>query len=161
MSGESGIYFLARSGDRSINAFSRPITSISRGVPMRPCGFRQIPRQSPDHFFIPYSTGAVRADFDRQAALDWEAFLSLRAAELRPGGRLVVALPSLFTDDGLTGFAPLAPLMDRSPVIRIRLRTCAALQPCACREAGVGTRNGNLSTLRSSVSSWKEFESTS
>jgi hypothetical protein len=73
----------------------------------------QIPRQIPDHFFIPYSTGAVRADFDRQAALDWEAFLSLRAAELRPGGRLVVALPSL-TDDGLTGFAPLAPLMDRA-----------------------------------------------
>ena len=94
----------------------------------------QIPRQSPDHFFIPYSTGAVRADFDRQAALEWEAFLSLRAAELRPGGRLVVALPSLFTDDGLTGFAPLAPLMDRSPVIRVRLRTCAALQPCACQK---------------------------
>jgi hypothetical protein len=63
----------------------------------------QIPRQIPDHFFIPCSTGAVRAEFDRQAALDWKAFLSLRAAELRHGGRLVVALPSL-PDDVPTGF---------------------------------------------------------
>ena len=46
----------------------------------------QIPRQIPDHFFIPCSTGAVRAEFDRQAGQDWEAFLALRAAELRAGG---------------------------------------------------------------------------
>jgi hypothetical protein len=64
----------------------------------------RIPRQIPDHFFIPCSTGAVRATFERQAALDWEAFLSLRATELRRGGRLVVALPSL-ADDGSTAFA--------------------------------------------------------
>ena len=66
----------------------------------------RIPRQIPDHFFIPCSTGTVRAQFDRQAALDWETFLSLRAAELRPGGRLVVALPAL-PDDGSTGLAPI------------------------------------------------------
>lgn len=53
----------------------------------------QIPCQIPDHFFIPCSTGAERAELERQAALDWEAFLSPRAIELRPGGRLVVALP--------------------------------------------------------------------
>ncbi|HKN28234.1 MAG TPA: hypothetical protein VJY34_10245 [Roseiarcus sp.] len=64
----------------------------------------QIPIQIPDHFFIPCSTGAVRAEFERQAARDWETFLALRAAELRPGGRLVVALPSL-ADDGSTAFA--------------------------------------------------------
>ncbi|MBV8415944.1 MAG: SAM-dependent methyltransferase [Verrucomicrobia bacterium] len=64
----------------------------------------QIPRQIPDHFFIPCSTGNVRAEFERQAALDWEAFLSRRASELRPGGRLVVVLPSL-PDEGYTGFA--------------------------------------------------------
>jgi hypothetical protein len=64
----------------------------------------QIPRRIPDHFFIPCSTGAVRAEFDRQAALDWKTFLSLRATELRPGGRLVVALPSL-PDDVSTRFA--------------------------------------------------------
>ena len=64
----------------------------------------QVPRQIPDHFFIPCSTGAVRAEFDRQAARDWEAFLTLRAAELRTGGRLVVALPAL-DHDGTIGFA--------------------------------------------------------
>jgi hypothetical protein len=64
----------------------------------------QIPAQIPDHFFIPCSTGAVRAEFERQAAQDWEAFLTLRAAELRAGGRLVVALPAL-DHDGTIGFA--------------------------------------------------------
>jgi SAM dependent carboxyl methyltransferase len=64
----------------------------------------QIPLQIPDHFFIPCSTGAVRAELDRQAARDWEAFLTLRAAELRAGGRLVVALPAL-DHDGTIGFA--------------------------------------------------------
>jgi hypothetical protein len=66
----------------------------------------QIPQQVPDHFIGTFSTGAVRAAFDRQASQDWETFLSLRAAELRPGGRLVVALPSL-ADDGSTAFAHL------------------------------------------------------
>jgi hypothetical protein len=64
----------------------------------------QIPVQIPDHFFIPCSTGSVRAEFDRQAARDWELFLTLRAAELRAGGRLVVALPAL-DHDGTVGFA--------------------------------------------------------
>jgi hypothetical protein len=64
----------------------------------------QIPVQIPDHFFIPCSTGSVRAEFDRQAARDWESFLTLRAAELRAGGRLVVALPAL-DHDGTVGFA--------------------------------------------------------
>ena len=51
----------------------------------------QIPCQIPDHFFLPCSTAAVRAEFERRAALDWEAFLSLRATELRPGGRTSLA----------------------------------------------------------------------
>jgi hypothetical protein len=68
----------------------------------------RVPCQIPDHFFIPCSTGAVRAEFERQAALDWETFLSLRATELRPGGRLVVALPSLADD----GSIALAAIMD-------------------------------------------------
>jgi hypothetical protein len=52
------------------------------------------PSMIPGHFWIPRSTGAIRAAFERQAAVDWEAFLKLRALELRPGGRLVVVLPS-------------------------------------------------------------------
>ena len=50
----------------------------------------QIPTLIPGHFFPAHSAGTIRSEFDRQGAKDWEAFLSLRAKELRPGGRLVV-----------------------------------------------------------------------
>jgi hypothetical protein len=63
----------------------------------------RVPALIPGHFFSARSTGTVRAEFDRQGAEDWEAFLSLRAQELRPGGRLVVVLPAL-ADDGSLGF---------------------------------------------------------
>jgi SAM dependent carboxyl methyltransferase len=62
----------------------------------------RIPAFIPGHFISPASTGEVRAAFQRQAAEDWKAFLSLRAHELRPGGRLVIVLPGL-NDDGATG----------------------------------------------------------
>jgi S-adenosylmethionine-dependent carboxyl methyltransferase len=64
------------------------------------------PTMIPNHFWIPCSTGTIRAAFERQAAQDWEAFLELRARELRAGGRLVVALPAA-RDDGT------APINDR------------------------------------------------
>jgi hypothetical protein len=63
----------------------------------------RIPARIPDHFIPLRSTGPERAAFQRQAAQDWEAFLSLRAAELRSGGRLVVVLPAR-NDDDVTGF---------------------------------------------------------
>jgi hypothetical protein len=66
----------------------------------------RIPMSIPDHFISLASTGEVRAAFERQAAEDWTAFLSLRANELRPGGRLVVVLPGL-NDDGGIGLEPL------------------------------------------------------
>lgn len=62
-----------------------------------------IPTLIPGHFFPAHSTGKARSEFARQAAEDWEVFLSLRSKELRPGGRLVVVLPGL-ADDGSTGF---------------------------------------------------------
>lgn len=58
----------------------------------------RIPALVPGHFFPPHATGPVREEFERHAAKDWEAFLSLRARELRPGGRLVVVLPGLADD---------------------------------------------------------------
>jgi hypothetical protein len=63
----------------------------------------RIPSLIPGHFIALGSTEAVRAEFARQGAQDWEDFLSLRARELRPGGRLVIVLPAL-ADDGLSGF---------------------------------------------------------
>jgi len=67
---------------------------------------RQIPALIPGHFISVASTGQVRAAFDLQVADDWKLFLSLRARELRTGGRLVVVLPGL-SDEGVTGFEPL------------------------------------------------------
>jgi S-adenosylmethionine-dependent carboxyl methyltransferase len=66
----------------------------------------RIPMLIPDHFMVLASTGEVREAFERQAADDWKFFLSLRAGELRSGGRLVVVLPGL-NDDGSAGFEPL------------------------------------------------------
>lgn len=62
----------------------------------------RIPALIPGHFVALASTGDVRAAFDRQATDDWKLFLSQRARELRPGGRLVVVLPGL-RDDGVSG----------------------------------------------------------
>jgi SAM dependent carboxyl methyltransferase len=66
----------------------------------------RIPTRIPGHFAVPRSTGEVRAAFERQAAQDWERFLLLRACELRPGGRLVIAVPAA-NDDGTSGFEDL------------------------------------------------------
>jgi SAM dependent carboxyl methyltransferase len=63
----------------------------------------QIPPVRPDHIMVPRMTGAVRAAFERQASLDWKNFLTLRALELRSGGRLVVVVPAAH-DDGWCGF---------------------------------------------------------
>ena len=60
----------------------------------------------PGHFISVASSGEVRKAFERQAATDWELFLSLRSMELRDGGRLVVVLPGL-NDEGVSGFEPL------------------------------------------------------
>jgi hypothetical protein len=67
---------------------------------------RRIPALIPGHFISVGATGHVRAAFDLQAAEDWRLFLSLRARELRAGGRLVIVLPGL-SDAGVSGFEPL------------------------------------------------------
>jgi len=66
----------------------------------------RIPMPIPNHFIAVASTSAVREAFERQAEDDWKFFLSLRASELRPGGRLVVVLPGV-KEDGSIGLEPL------------------------------------------------------
>jgi hypothetical protein len=66
---------------------------------------RRIPALIPGHFMSLGCTGDVRAAFDLQAAEDWRLFLSLRARELRAGGRLVIVLPGL-SDTGGSGLEP-------------------------------------------------------
>ena len=73
----------------------------------------RIPKMIPGHFIAARSTGAVREEFERQAAKDWEAFLSLRARELRRGGQLVVVLPAL-AEDGSSGIQN---LMDQANAV--------------------------------------------
>jgi SAM dependent carboxyl methyltransferase len=53
----------------------------------------RIPALIPGHFAFQRSVGEVREAWERQGAEDWEAFLSMRAHELRPGGCLVVSVP--------------------------------------------------------------------
>lgn len=60
----------------------------------------RIPSLIPGHFFPLFSKGAVAAAFERQAAEDWQAFLTLRATELRPGARLIVVLPGTSEHSG-------------------------------------------------------------
>jgi hypothetical protein len=83
----------------------------------------RIPALIPGHVVSIRSTGNVRAEFERQAAHDWKAFLSLRAKELRSGGRLVVVLPAL-ADDGLTGFEN---IMDQANAVLAEMVTEGAL----------------------------------
>lgn len=66
----------------------------------------RVPTLIPGHIISVRSTGSVRAEFERQATRDWEAFLALRARELRPGGRLIVVLPGI-ADDGSAGLESL------------------------------------------------------
>ena len=63
----------------------------------------RVPALIPNHFYAFGTTGAIRAAFERQGAQDWEAFIALRAAELRPGGRLIVVAPGVH-GDGKSGF---------------------------------------------------------
>ena len=63
----------------------------------------RIPTRLPGHIYVPCSNGPARAAFERQGAQDWETFLTLRANELRPGGRLVVVVPGA-NEDGSSGF---------------------------------------------------------
>ncbi len=68
-----------------------------------------VPVSIPDHLQVGCSRDAgVRAAFAAQAARDWESFLAARAAELRPGGRIVL----LFRADGGTATEPYLGIFD-------------------------------------------------
>ena len=65
----------------------------------------------PDHVQVAYSRDeAARAAFAAQAARDWRDFLTHRAAELIPGGRLLVLTMAL-TDAGEFGYRPVLDAM--------------------------------------------------
>ncbi|MEX1007756.1 MAG: hypothetical protein WD271_07905 [Acidimicrobiia bacterium] len=61
-----------------------------------------VPVPIPDHVYCSFASGDARAALVRQSADDWDAFLTARAAELRPGAQLVV-VGGAATDDGASG----------------------------------------------------------
>jgi hypothetical protein len=81
----------------------------------------------PGHVFSTRSSGAVLAAFNKRGDDDWRRFLSLRATELRTGGRLVIVIAAR-DDDGLNG---LEPLMDHANAVLLDLvadRTISAAE---------------------------------
>jgi hypothetical protein len=69
------------------------------------------PAPIPDQVMVAYSEDQpVRALYERQSDQDWRIFLTHRARELRPGGRLVVLMPAV-TPDGDSGYRPVLTTM--------------------------------------------------
>jgi len=87
------------------------------------------------HFMPLRATGAALSAFERQSAQDWKAFLSLRARELRFGGRLVVVLPAV-ADDGVSGFEN---LMDQANAVLAEMVAEGAITAAERAEMVLGT----------------------
>ena len=135
----------------------------------------RIPAQVTGHIVAIHSSGPERAAFERQAARDWEAFLSLRAKELRCGGRLVVVLPAM-DDNGICGFedlmdqanAVLAEMVDEGAIRaeeRERMvlgayprRRCELLAPFQERSQFEGLRVECCELLSLPDSAWADYE---
>ncbi|MFD9123360.1 hypothetical protein [Kitasatospora sp. NPDC059571] len=62
----------------------------------------RVPQPIDGHVYCSRATGAAREALRRRSAADWSGFLTHRAAELVPGGQLVV-VGGAATDDGLSG----------------------------------------------------------
>ena len=71
----------------------------------------RVPGPVPDHVQAAYSQDpAARALYARQAAEDWQRFLTCRGRELRPGGRLVMLTMAL-DEEGAFGYQSLLEAM--------------------------------------------------
>jgi hypothetical protein len=97
----------------------------------------RIPTRISGHFLPARTIGADRAAFEQQAAKDWETFLSLRARELRPGGRLVIVLAAL-DDDGSQG-PGLVALMDHANQVLAEMADEGAITPAERASMVLGT----------------------
>lgn len=71
----------------------------------------RVPTPIPDHVYCSFAQGEVRDALATQSAADWGAFLAHRAAELRPGGELVV-VGGAARDDGSSGAEALMNALD-------------------------------------------------
>jgi len=95
----------------------------------------RVPTFITGHFRGDRGTAAERAAFRQQAAQDWERFLSLRARELRPGGRLLLVMVGM-NDDGNTGFET---LMDEANEVLAEMVSVGAIRAEERARMVVGT----------------------
>jgi hypothetical protein len=93
------MFFPAPWAGRFIGRFFHPVSVHLGWSSYAAQWLSKVPTTIPGHFWPANSSGAARVHFERQSAADWEAFLSLRALELRPGGRVVIVQPAV-ADDG-------------------------------------------------------------
>jgi hypothetical protein len=114
----------------------------------------RVPCRIPGHFISICSSGAVRADFERQAAEDWRMFLSLRANELAPGGRLVVVLPAI-GDDGVSGFEG---IMNHANAVLTEMADEGAITPAERAEMTIGPHLRRKSDLLAPFADGGQFE---
>jgi hypothetical protein len=115
----------------------------------------RIPRPIPDHFISLCCTGAVREEFDRQGAQDWESFLSLRASELVPGGRLVVLLPGI-AEHGSSGFEN---VMDHANAVLAEMVKDGTITVEERTRMVIGSHPRRMSDLLAPFSTSKQFQS--
>jgi hypothetical protein len=64
-----------------------------------------VPAVPTDHLWSASLSGPARTIYEQQGAQDWESFLTLRAKELRPGGRLVVVCPGVGSGQAIADHA--------------------------------------------------------
>ena len=118
----------------------------------------RMPTLIPDHFLAHLSTGPVRAQFDQQGARDWESFLTLRARELRPGGRLIVVHPNTpATIEGgkLSGFLD---LMDQANIVLAKMVKHGAISAEARARMVLGSYPRSRRELLAPFDSYGTFE---
>jgi hypothetical protein len=117
----------------------------------------RIPRPIPGHFISLRSAGAVREEFYQQGARDWESFLSVRASELVPGGRLVVVLPGI-AEDGFSGFEK---VMDHANAVLAEMEKDGAIAAEERARMVIGSHPRRMSDLRAPFAKNKPFENLS
>jgi hypothetical protein len=116
-----------------------------------------IPRPIPGHFISLYCTGAVREEFNQQGARDWESFLSSRASELIPGGRLVVVLPGI-AEHGASGFEN---VMDHANAVVAEMVKNGALTVEERARVVIRSHPRRLSDLLAPFATCKQFQNLS
>jgi S-adenosylmethionine-dependent carboxyl methyltransferase len=67
-----------------------------------------VPEVTAGHLWFARLNASARSVYEQQAARDWESFLTLRATELRPGGRLVVVFPGVGSCEAIADHADAA-----------------------------------------------------